>query len=148
MIIKKVSEVLEANKCDELLNKLILDERKYNDNIDSDFIVKDFYKNYIDNNKTNLLIAVENSNIIGYIFTKIIEVESEKKSAKIDALYIEEVYRNKGIATKLIEESINWIKDNSIDNITINVMYQNEVAKKLYYKLGFENYSLTLKNNI
>lgn len=148
MIIKKVSEVLEANKCDELLNKLILDERKYNDNIDSDFIVKDFYKNYIDNNKTNLLIAVENSNIIGYIFTKIIEVESEKKSAKIDALYIEEEYRNKGIATKLIEESINWIKDNSIDNITINVMYQNEVAKKLYYKLGFENYSITLKNNI
>jgi len=148
MIIKKVSEVLEANKCDELLNKLILDERKYNDNIDSDFIVKDFYKNYIDNNKTNLLIAVENSNIIGYIFTKIIEVESEKKSAKIDALYIEEDYRNKGIATKLIEKSINWIKDNSIDNITINVMYQNEVAKKLYYKLGFENYSITLKNNI
>ena len=35
-MIKEVKNVEDANKCDELLTKLILDERKYNDLIDDD----------------------------------------------------------------------------------------------------------------
>ena len=33
-MIKEVKNVEDANKCDELLTKLILDERKYNDLIE------------------------------------------------------------------------------------------------------------------
>ena len=39
-MIKEVKNVEDANKCDELLTKLILDERKYNDLIDNNIVIK------------------------------------------------------------------------------------------------------------
>ena len=37
--IKQVTNVVDADRCDELLTKLIQDERQYNDTIDEDYIV-------------------------------------------------------------------------------------------------------------
>ena len=149
MIIKEVSELDEANICDDLLTKLILDEKKYNENINENFTVRDYYKNYIGKDDSKLLIAKVNDEIVGFIFTKIIVDETEKKSsAKIDALYVTSEKRNLGIATKLIENTKNWLKEKNVSNITINVIYENEIAKKLYNKLGFKNYYVTLKCSI
>ena len=148
MIIKEVSDELEAKICDDLLTELILDEKKYNSNVNEDFKVNNYYKNYIGKDSSKLLVALEDNKIIGFIFTKIIGDETEKSSAKIDALYVVKEYRNKGVATKLIESIKTWLKDIEIDSVTISTMYQNEIAKKLYYKLGFNDYYVTLKCNI
>lgn len=46
-----------AEKCDELLTKLIEDERKYNNKINEFFIVVDYFKNVInDDNKYSPLL--------------------------------------------------------------------------------------------
>ena len=45
MFIKRVETDEEAKVCDELLTKLIIDERKYNDNIVMTVGIVDFYPN-------------------------------------------------------------------------------------------------------
>ena len=144
MIIRVFDEE-RANICDNLLTKLIQDERQYDNSIDKDFIVIDYFKNVIEN-KNNILLCYEEDNIIkGYIYLKQV-VNDKAKSYLIDGLYVEEKYRNNGIATKLIENALTIIKD--VDFIDINVMANNLDAINLYKKFGFNEFRISLRKNI
>ena len=100
-MVVRVFDEERANICDSLLTKLIQDERQYNSSIDKNFIVKDYFKNVI-KNKDNILLCYEDEKIIkGYIYLKLITSDN-MRGYLIDGLYVEEDYRNNGIATKLI----------------------------------------------
>ena len=149
MIIKEVETNEELKKCDEFLNKLIKDEKKYNDNINTNIKIDNYYER-VCNENNKLFIAVEND-IVGYIFIKISDPNKNAeiyKEAFIDALYVEEKYRNKGIATSLIKKAKEYAKNMNAKNISINVICSNETALKLYNKLGFKDFSYRLKQEL
>lgn len=127
MIFRK-PKLQESSKLDNLLTKLILDERNYDPSVEI-VNVKDFYINYIDDPTKYFEICEDTNEIVGYIYCKL-----DNEKAKIDALYIEESYRNKKIATTLIENFIKYCKNNNINEITINVLENNIKAKNLYLK--------------
>jgi len=127
MIFRKAKES-DANKLDSLLTKLILDEKNYDPNVEL-VDVKDFYINYINDNTKYFEVCEEENNIVGYIYCII-----DGSVAKIDALYIEESYRNRKIGNTLITNFINYARNNGIKSITINVLNNNVKAKHLYYK--------------
>ena len=143
-MIVRVLDVERANICDDLLTKLIQDERQYDKSIDKGFVVKDYFKNVI-KNEENILLCYEENNIIkGYIYLKQM-INNNKKGYLIDGLYVEELYRNKGIASKLIEKALNITKDNGIEVLEINVMSQNKKAIKLYKKYGFNEFKICFR---
>ena len=127
MIFRKPN-VNEAEKLDNLLTRLILDERNYDPNVEI-VDVKDFYSNYIQDSTKFFEVCEDNNEIVGYIYSII-----EDKKAKVDALFVDEKYRNKKIATTLIENFINYCKENNIKEITIKVLENNTKAKNLYLK--------------
>ncbi len=146
MVIRVLDEV-RANICDNLLTKLIQDERQYDDSIDENFVVKDYFKNVI-NNKDNILLCYEEDEIIkGYIYLKLVNNDN-KKGYLIDGLYVDNEYRNNGIATKLIENALNVIKKANISVVDINVMTNNSVAINLYKRFGFNEFRISLRKNI
>ena len=147
MVIKEVDSQEEAIKCDELLTKLIIDEKKYNSNISDDVNINNFYPNIYNKDNNKLFIAIDDNNIIGYIYIKLISTDGidNNKELLIDALYVEEDYRNKGIATSLINKVKEYSINNNIKYISINVLDKNIKAKNLYNKLGFNINSLGLK---
>ena len=144
-MIVRVEDKHRANKCDELLTKLIVDECKYDSSLDSSFVVNDYFCNMIKNPKNILLCYEEDNTIKGYIFLK--PVSDNSKVCLIDGLYVEEEYRKKGIASKLIEEALKTIKDN-YEHVEINVIAQNEAAYKIYNKLGFKEFRITLRKDL
>lgn len=136
-----------ADICDGLLTKLIQDERQYDYFIDKNFIVKDYFKKVI-KNKDNILLCYEEDKIIkGYIYLKIVD-NTNKKGYLIDGLYVDNEYRNKGIATKLIENALNVIKDTNVDVVDINAMANNSAAINLYKRFGFNEFKISLRKNI
>lgn len=144
-MIDRVFDEERANACDILLTKLIQDERKYDNLIDKDFIVKDYFKNIVKNEDNILLCYEENNTIKGYIYLKFVNID-EKKGYLIDGLYVEEEYRKNGIASKLIEHALTVIKN--VDFIDINVMAHNIDAINLYKKFGFNEFKIGLRKNI
>ncbi len=130
-MIIKVSSIDDCNICDNFLTLLIQDERKYDNTIDEKFVVKDYFINMI-NNQNILLLYKEENKPIGYIFAKRID-----KKYLIDGLYIDNNFRNKGIATKLIKEIIKEIYLLGDFEIFINVLKENKVAVNLYKNIGF-----------
>ncbi len=143
MIIKVLDEY-KADKCDELLTKLIQDERQYDSYINENFIVKDYFKNIIKDKNNILLCYEENENIVGYTYFKY-QNNEDSIGYLIDGLYVEEEYRKRGIAKTLIKEGLKIISDYKIDFVDINVMYNNKIAIKLYESLGFNALSLKMR---
>ena len=145
-MIKRVLDLETANVCDELLTKLIQDERQYDESIDENFIVKDYFKNVI-SNEDNILLCYMDENIVkGYIYLK--PTGDNKKGYLIDGLYVKEEYRNNGIGKALISEAINLIKDKEVDYIDINVMNNNLNAIKLYKSLNFNEFRITFRKDL
>lgn len=146
-MIKRVITNLDAKQCDDLLTKLILDERKYDKNIDENFIVKDYFKSIIQKENHYVLAYFKDNIIVGYIYLKPIETDN-KLGYLIDGLYVLEEYRNQKIAKSLILESLNILSKLDIEYIDINVMWDNEVAKNLYKYLGFDEFKIQMRKYV
>lgn len=143
-MIKEVNSVEDANKCDELLTKLILDERKYNDAIEENIVIKNHFNQMLDDKNVILLAYYLNDLIVGYILIRKIN----KDTCLLDGLYVLEEYRNNGIATNLLNEAIDRCKKLNVKYVDINVMEKNEIAKNIYRKMNFNNFEIKLRKNI
>jgi ribosomal protein S18 acetylase RimI-like enzyme len=143
-MIKEVKNVEDANKCDELLTKLILDERKYNDLIDNNIVIKNHFSKMLDDEDAILLAYYLDKLIVGYILIRKIN----ENLCLLDGLYVLEEYRNQKIASSLLNEAIDRCKKLNVKYIDINVMEKNELAKRIYKKLDFTEYEVKLRKNI
>ena len=141
-MIERVYDEIKANECDKLLTLLIHDEKQYNQYIDDNFVVKDFYKNTIKDKNNILLSYIDNEKIVGFVYLKP-TCDEDKKGYLIDALFVLKEYRKKGIAKKLLNEAISIVKES--DFIDINVMYNNKIAYNLYKSLGFNEIKIMLR---
>ncbi|MEG2351263.1 MAG: GNAT family N-acetyltransferase [Bacilli bacterium] len=143
-MIEKVKNIVDANKCDELLTKLILDERKYDDSIDEDIIITNYFNTMLNDENIILLAYYLKKEIVGYILIR----KTNKTTCLLDGLYVLEEYRNQEIANSLLNEAINRCKKLNVKNIDINVMKKNTIAKDIYKKLNFIEYELKLRKTI
>lgn len=85
------------------------------------------------NNETSLfLVAKEENEVIGYIGMNIVIDEGY-----IFNVAVREKYRNKGVATALINELVTYGKKNNFSFITLEVRESNLPAISLYSKFGF-----------
>lgn len=148
-MIKKVETLEEANECDKLLNKLILDEKQYDNTIDANFKVNNYFANMFKNKDDVLLVKIIENKVVAYIFAKKLNNNvSESIGYWIDGLYVESEYRRQGIAKDLINEITKICAMDNCSYIDINVMYKNELAKKLYKSLEFQELRITLRKNL
>ena len=142
IMIERVYDEKLADNCDQLLTLLIRDEKQYDNNIDDNYEVKDYFKNVIKNKENILLCYKDNDVIKGYIYLKRV-IENDKKGYLVDGLYVLEDYRRQGIAKKLVDYALKLIKDSEF--ININVMADNKNAINLYKSFGFKEFRITLQ---
>lgn len=146
-MIKIIDSIEDANKCDGLLTKLVHDEKKYDDTIDINFEVKNFYSTSLKDDDKILFGYYQNDILVGYLYL-LEKYTNNVKGYFIDALYVEEEYRNQGYASKLINEALSYAEGNEGKYIDINVMNANIVAKELYKNIGFNEFKIMLRKDI
>lgn len=86
-----------------------------------------------------LKVAELNGQIVGYIVIRKLFEEAE-----ILSIAVKKEFRRRGIATKLIENILDEIKD-SVKVCFLDVRVSNEAAIKLYEKLGFKKVGIRKK---
>ncbi len=145
MLIRK-ADYNDVKKLNEFLTLLIKDERQYDLGINENFVVTNMYENYIEDSYKLLIVAEENNEIVGYLYGIIKPNDETYKyiTAKLDALYIVNNYRNRGIATSLIKYFKKWAISKNAHKIEVNVWSNNIQAKRLYEKNNFKTTSETL----
>ena len=145
MIIRKAN-YNDTKTLNKFLTLLIKDERQYDLGIDENFTVTNMYENYIEDSNKLLIVAEENDEIVGYLYGIIKPKDATYKYiiAKLEALYIDNNYRNKKIATSLIEYFKKWAISKNANKLEVNVWSNNIKAKSLYEKKNFKTTSETL----
>ncbi|RLG12326.1 hypothetical protein DRN73_02775 [Candidatus Pacearchaeota archaeon] len=106
------------------------------------FILKEF-ENYL--NKSKIVLAIENKEILGYLLGKI-EKDLYEESGNISEIFVKKEFRGKGISTRLKDTFLNFLHKNKISICRIEVN-PNNPAKKIYEKWGFKvkKYRMDLK---
>ncbi len=79
------------------------------------------------------LVAEIDGRIVGFILSRTVLDEAE-----ILVLAINEKYRNKGIGTLLLLRNLQFLGDQKIRRIFLEVDVANEMARHLYEKVGFK----------
>lgn len=143
MIIRVLDET-RANICDELLTKLIHEEKQYDNTVDINSKTENYFKTII-KDSTHYLLCYEEDNIIkGYTYLKPI-IYNNKNGYIISGLYVEEQYRRKGIGKKLMQEVIKILNKNPHEFVYINAFLKNQAAINLYRSFGFEPFKVTFE---
>ena len=128
----------EGAVCDELLTRLIQTERQWEPNLDETFTVCDNYEPRMAEEGTLLLVAEENDEIVGFLFGFLSPSPVLKRpTALLDALFVCEEHRSKGIGKALALRFREWVKEQGVYAIELKVMSQNTAALRLYESLGF-----------
>ena len=126
--LKKGNVVVESASVEDL-EKISLIEK---DSINVNTLSKDEICRCLTNENYKTFKVVFNEELVGFV---ILQVTDE---VNIDSIAVAKNYRNLGLATKLIEKSIDFAKMNNIKSISLEVSYNNINAYLLYKKLGFE----------
>jgi ribosomal protein S18 acetylase RimI-like enzyme len=83
--------------------------------------------------KIFLFKAVEARKLVGFI-----ELELFESIARINGLTVKPAHRKKGVAKKLLDYSIAFLKKRGIERVLLLVKQGNKAAKKVYKEAGFK----------
>jgi len=102
-------------------------------------LTKEDIKNMIASPANRLFVArrSDNKEIVGMITLIIYRIPVWKKGW-IEDLVVDKKYRNKGIATRLIQHAIENAKADRVLSLNFTSRPEREVANRLYERLGFE----------
>lgn len=117
-----------------ILNKLL----KQLDNAATS-LTKEDIENMIDSSANRLFVArrSDNKEIVGMLTVIVYRIPVWKKGL-IEDLVVDKAYRNKGIATKLIQHGIESAKADGVLSLNFTSRPEREAANRLYQRLGFE----------
>lgn len=139
--------IREATENDyPVINKILLKLQNYHsENIPriykklDIFFTFDEYLKILEDKNIYFLLATFNNEVIGLIWLsfseKLSKYEYHRKQIWIEGIYVRAEYRRKGIAKKLLNETINKAKFLNAQSIELMIWNFNETSKKF-----FENY--------
>ncbi len=150
MVIREAT-IDDLNKILELKKLIKDDEKKYNNSLLDFDDVKEYYTNYTKNDikgkYRKLFISEVKGEIVGIILGKqyrSLKIAGYKLRGYVSNLYVKKEFRKKGIAKKLINKLFSWFKEKGVKEMTLEIYFGNKIARELYGKLGFENYSVKM----
>lgn len=102
-------------------------------------LTKEDIENMISSPANRLFVArkKDNKEIVGMITLIIYRIPIWKKGW-IEDLVVDGEYRNKGIATKLIQHAVENAKVDGVLSLNFTSRPERETANRLYERLGFE----------
>ncbi len=96
----------------------------------------------------NQVLAYEiNGRIVGFLmFMKQARsmLKLKRSRAMITDLYVEEEHRGRGIASKLLERCLQYLKSLGVEEVRVNVLVDNAPAISLYRKTGFIDHMILM----
>ena len=93
----------------------------------------------LDINNERVLVAVYNSEVVGYLHAQIYKTLYFEELINFLGLAVSKEYRNKKVGTRLVNEIENWAKEKGINKVRVNSGFSRKEAHEFYRSLGYNN---------
>lgn len=91
----------------------------------------------IESPNSHLLVATEDDELVGML-TIGTYVSPSGKKAWIEDVVVDEIYRGKGIAKKMVSYAIDWTRRQDIPQLMLTSNPKRVVANQLYTQMSFQ----------
>jgi GNAT superfamily N-acetyltransferase len=94
---------------------------------------------------TVVFVADNNGKIVGFLYGWIEKRDYHYRSKKFGVcsdIFISSGYRRNGVGRKLIKKFEEWCKRKGLKYLELSTNFKNEVARKFYPAMGFEEYEV------
>lgn len=140
MIIKRVEKDEDCLVCDEFLSKLNKYEADHDPVLNGKFKFSEIHKRSLKNDYVYIAMAIEDRPI-GYVFSYLKTGKGKVHTTnvvEIEALFVEDGHRKKGVGKALIDSVDDWAKENFDDYvIELHAINNNSNSMAFYRHLGF-----------
>jgi len=103
-------------------------------------LFREFLEGLGKEDENQVLVSDVDGRIVGFLmFTKQAKsmLRLRHSRAMINDLYIEEEYRGQGLASRLLERCLEYLKSRGVEEVRVSVSAENAPAISLYRKVGF-----------
>lgn len=102
---------------------------------------ENFLKERIENKDSEIFVAKENGNLVGFVqLFPIFSSTRMKRYWLLNDLYVNDNYRGKGYSKELIEEAKQLAKSTEACGVLLETGKSNDIGNQLYPACGFELY--------
>jgi ribosomal protein S18 acetylase RimI-like enzyme len=92
------------------------------------------------NLRVDIAVDTVSEEAVGYCVSSI-----SKEKGEIDSLYVQENFRNMGIADRLMRRALNWMDKNNVVKRVVKLSTGNDDAIQFYSHYGFHPKQILLK---
>lgn len=98
-----------------------------------------YLKKRIRGRKGICFLVVDGEGVVGYACGGILPVQKWRpvKRSELDNLYVRESYRGQGVGKQLLQEFIQWSKEQEVERVMLIAVASNDPALAFYTKQGF-----------
>ena len=148
-----IRKALSKDQADllSLEQKVIEAERPYNHTIKSKDAVYYDLDNLLTDDAAHLIVAEFNGNVIGSGYAQIRESKKSLKHTKhayLGFMYVAPEHRGLGINKLIIENLMDWSKEQGVSDLYLDVYHGNDAAIRAYEKAGFSKSLVEMKINL
>lgn len=123
----------------ELLNDLYHGKLNFNR-------FQEIYKLKLEDKNSYYIVAIKNGKILGILTSELQEkLHRQNKQLFIEDLIVDEAYRNQGIGKALMQNAVEYAKNNNCEVIELTSYIDNEKAHKFYERNNFMKHSYKFK---
>jgi len=123
-----------AQKIIKHIRDIAINEFKYNDW--EEYFNKMSFDEYKLGSNKFLMALNDFDEVIGTIGA----LKRTDEEVYLNSLYVNKEYRNQGLAKKLYDEVLTFIREDDYKLVTLRTFFRFELAIRFYEKLGFERY--------
>lgn len=98
-----------------------------------------------------VLVAEQAGRIVGYVYAAIEPLswqELRDEAGVIHDLVVDEAARGRGIAGRLVEAAIAWLREQGMPRVILHTAAQNAPAQHVFEKLGFRRTMIEMTREI
>ena len=99
-----------------------------------------FLRSQLEEEDAVVLVADRGGAVIGYVFAALEPIswkELRDACGFIHDIAVDEVGRRAGVATRLTEAAIDWLRERGAPRVVLGTAERNPAAQRLFEKLGF-----------
>lgn len=94
-------------------------------------------RNYMQEPLADLLVAEVGGNVVGAISIKPGPCGKKDKHWRSFTLWLVAAARGKGVGSALLQGALEWVRQNRVEKVIVEVFSNNQAALGLYEKFGF-----------
>lgn len=133
------AKIEDNDRVFELLNELYENKMNYN-------VFSEIYKEKINDKGSYYICAVEDEKIVGILISEIsVKLHRAKKQSFIENLIIDKNYRSRGIGKLLLQDAIEYARNQDCEVIELTSRILNENAHRFYENNNFEKHAYKFK---